>query len=57
MDLLKSSTIAVVNISEYSLMSFVGISKDCEVFLGLKFLISVTTKSFVNLLEIEIRLL
>ena len=38
-------------------MRFVGISLDYEVFLGLRFLISLTTKGFVTLLEIEVRLL
>ena len=47
MHLLKSSTVVAANISEYSLMSFVGISLDCEVFLGLRFLISLTTNDYV----------
>ena len=38
-------------------MRFVGILLDYEVFLGLRFLISLTTKGFVTLLEIEVRLL
>ena len=52
--LLKSSTIIVAKISENSLMSFAGISLDCEVFLGLRFLISLTTKGFVISLKLRL---
>ena len=53
----KSSTIIFANISEYALMNFVGISIDCEVFLGLRFLIPLTTRGLRYFIEIKIRLL
>ena len=54
MHLVKSVTIIVVNISEYSLMSLVGTSFGCEVSLGLRFLISLTANGFVISLKLKL---
>ena len=55
MHLLKSSTIIVANVSEYSLMSFVGISLDCEV--GVKVFDFFNYKGLCYFIETKIRLL
>ena len=57
MHLLKSSTIIVANISEYSLMSFFGISLDCEIFLGAKVFDFLDDKGLCYFIETKIRLL